>query len=133
MGGNPLSYYSDYYRANKDILGPRMKAWRIARKYKDPQGYLCTRIRNRAKEKGLDFDLEPSDFVIPERCPITQLPLFFTDHATTDNTPTVDRIDNTKGYVKGNVAIISWRANKAKSDLSLEEIRALAKYVEETH
>lgn len=133
MGSNPLNYYTAYYNANKDILGPRMKAWRIARKYKDPQGYLCTRIRNRAKEKGLEFNLEPSDFVVPDVCPVTKLKLFFTDHGITDNTPTVDRIDNSKGYIKGNVAIISWRANKAKSDLSIDEIKALAEYVTETH
>ena len=53
-----------------------------------------------------------------------------TQAATRDPTPTLDRIDNSKGYVQGNVAWISFRANQAKSDTTAEEIRGLAEYIE---
>jgi hypothetical protein len=45
-----------------------------------------------------------------------------------DNYPTLDRWDNAKGYVPGNVFVISWRANRIKWDCSLVELEAVAKY-----
>ena len=41
------------------------------------------------------------------------------------HTPTIDRIDNNKGYIPGNVAVISWRANALKKDASTEEVEKL--------
>lgn len=41
----------------------------------------------------------------------------------------LDRIDNTKGYVPGNIAVISWRANGLKSDASLEELEKLVAWL----
>lgn len=124
-----LTYGQKHYLRNKERSNNRTRQYVMGRKFKDPSGYLCTRIRNRAAEKGVDFDLEPEDFVIPERCPISDIPLFFSDNKRTDNTPSVDRIDNDKGYIKGNIAIISWRANKLKSDSSQEEIARLHEYL----
>lgn len=49
----------------------------------------------------------------------------------TDDTPSIDRIDCTKGYIKGNVRIVSWWANRLKSNLTLEQIEALYKYIKE--
>lgn len=43
--------------------------------------------------------------------------------------PTFDRIDQRRGYVAGNVAIICWRCNVLKKDGSLDEIEAIAKYM----
>ena len=43
--------------------------------------------------------------------------------------PSLDRIDNSKGYIKGNVAVISNKANKYKSDMTIENIEKLASYV----
>lgn len=42
---------------------------------------------------------------------------------------TPDRVDNTKGYVRGNVRVISWAANLDKKNLSVEQLLALAEYV----
>ncbi len=41
------------------------------------------------------------------------------------STPSLDRIDSSLGYVKGNVWVISWRANHIKTDASLEELKQL--------
>jgi hypothetical protein len=46
------------------------------------------------------------------------------------NWPSVDRVDNACGYVKGNIRVISARANHLKSDATVEEIRSLLAYME---
>jgi hypothetical protein len=43
-----------------------------------------------------------------------------------DASPSLDRVDPRKGYVPGNVRVISDRANRLKGDRSLSEIQALA-------
>jgi hypothetical protein len=48
-----------------------------------------------------------------------------------DNLPTLDRVDPVCGYVPGNVWVISWRANRLKQDASLDELRMLARALEE--
>lgn len=95
---------------------------------KNPQKCILWAARSRAKKAGVKCDLEESDIIIPERCPILDIKL---DPVRTPNSrasPSLDRIDNSKGYVKGNVAVISLRANIMKTDMSIEDIRRLYKY-----
>lgn len=47
-------------------------------------------------------------------------------HQDKENTPTMDRIDNARGYVRGNITVVSWKANRIKSQLTVEEIIDLA-------
>ena len=72
----------------------------------------------RAKEKGRDFNIELSDIVIPTLCPVLGIPM---------DRPSLDRIDGTKGYVKGNVRVISHRANMLKNDATIEELELVLK------
>ena len=44
-------------------------------------------------------------------------------------TPSLDRINPKLGYVKGNVQVISWRANNIKRDATAEELRLVADFV----
>lgn len=44
------------------------------------------------------------------------------------NSPSIDRIVSAKGYVKGNVQIISWRANKLRADASVQELKCVLAY-----
>jgi len=48
-----------------------------------------------------------------------------------DHSPSLDRIDNSKGYTKDNVMVISFRANNIKKDANLQELKALVRYLEE--
>lgn len=89
------------------------------------------RSRNRAKRNGLEFTITEADVVVPEFCPVLGLRL---DQNTVvrqqANTPSLDRFDNSKGYIPGNVRVISFRANKLKSDATAEEMRRVLAYME---
>jgi hypothetical protein len=47
-----------------------------------------------------------------------------------DNSPSLDRKTPELGYVRGNVAFISTKANRIKSNATTEEIFAVAKYLQ---
>lgn len=72
---------------------------------------------------------------IPDVCPVFGIPLNYNGSgkqgwSRDDSSPSVDRIDSTKGYTKDNIQIISWRANRIKNDSTPEELRRLADYME---
>ena len=99
------------------------------RRLQDPQTNWIVTLRNRAQHKGLPFNITREDLVIPDVCPILKIPLIRGIGKATPNSPSVDRIDNTKGYLKGNVRIISFKANRAKGDMSLEDAERLVAYM----
>ena len=90
---------------------------------------LLRAAKTRAKKHGLVFDLDLSDISIPEKCPVLGIPLFRIGAKQSPNSPSIDRVDPLKGYVKSNVQVISWRANKLKSDASVDEIQKIAEWV----
>lgn len=47
----------------------------------------------------------------------------------TETAPSLDRIDSSKGYISGNVKVISKRANAIKNDATLEELLLIVEYV----
>lgn len=61
-------------------------------------------------------------------CPVLGIPLFKGTGKLTDNSPTLDRIDSTGGYTKDNVLVVSARANRIKSDATIEELLKVALY-----
>lgn len=117
---NKLRYWSD-----RDGHIKRRKNW-------DKASRMLARARRTAKEKGLDFSLSREDLIpLPTHCPIFHLELIYPfegDGRRVDASASVNRIDNSIGYVPGNVIIVSWRANRIKSDASTEELRALYEF-----
>jgi len=85
--------------------------------------------RKRSKTKNLDFNIELSDIQIPEFCPVLNIRLVpgrqLGAGNRSDDTPSLDRIVPSLGYTKGNVRVISWRANRLKSDATPEELENL--------
>lgn len=84
-----------------------------------------------AKARGKEFDITVEDVekVMMDICPVFGTPMGFGEAFTKDDRPSIDRIDSSKGYVKGNVQIISWRANHLKNDATLEELEKLVAYM----
>ncbi len=125
-----------YRQKNRDKHIANAIAWNKAHPNERSDRALKSRISNqskyhwneskkRAKKLGLEFNLEISDIVIPDTCPILGIPLFYKGGPRTNNSPSVDRIDNTKGYVKENIWVISWRANHIKGNATLEELKLI--------
>lgn len=94
---------------------------------------ILNTAKYRAKRDGLDFDIELSDIVIPDICPILGIPIFrSTTGRVCNNSPSLDRVDNTQGYLKHNVRVISNKANAMKRDNSIETLERLLQYMKGT-
>lgn len=92
---------------------------------------LFSTAKNRAKTLGVAFEITKDDLVFEEKCPVFREPFNLTAERTQDAfSPTLDRIDPLKGYIKGNVSIVSFRANTLKNNLSLEEVEQLIYYID---
>lgn len=102
-----------------------MKSRRKELRDANPERNLWRGARDRALRDGLDFNIEISDIFIPEFCPILSIKLARFDRKTA---PSLDRIDNSKGYVKGNVRVISNRANIMKGDMLIDDMERLLAY-----
>jgi len=88
------------------------------------------RCKERAKNKGIEFNITIEDIIVPKYCPILNIELKpFNKQGGSYNSPSIDRIDNSKGYIKGNIQVISKRANMIKTDATLEEILLVAEYL----
>lgn len=99
----------------KEALRRRIK-WKEA---------LLLSLRQRSKERDIPFDLELEDIPdMPELCPILQVPMV----RNTPYAPSADRIKCHLGYVKGNIQIISRKANTMKLNATDEELILFSEY-----
>jgi len=94
----------------------------------DAAKLLYKNIKSRCKRIGREFSIELEDIIIPEKCPVFGFDLKREDRQTWMCAPSVDRIDSSKGYIKGNVTVVSRRANILKKDATLEELEQLFNY-----
>ncbi len=86
--------------------------------------------RARAKENGLRCTIRLRDIIVPDCCPITGRKFNFrAGPKVSPDSPSLDRVDPRKGYVRGNIWVISFRGNRIKGSLTPDEIVRLAVYV----
>lgn len=140
-----------YYEANKEAILARIRAWQIANpdkrkatkakwynnhrdaekqkqdRYRKENAakYLFTRARRRALAAGIPFDIELSDVVVPQICPLLEMPINSYSEKPGFR-PSLDRIRPDLGYVKGNVQVVSHRANRLKNNANGTELMLLA-------
>lgn len=119
---------TSWYFRNRDKARANQKSYRK----RNAVALMLYKAKRRADDKGIPFDLVESDVMIPSTCPVLGIPLMSdrTNGMQSDACPTLDRIVPELGYVRGNVEVISWRANRIKCDASLNEIRALCAWLE---
>lgn len=107
------------------------RKWASFRRKNNPVKSLLKGAKRRASKKNLEFNLNENDVHIPEYCPILGIKLSVNKHCVKSNSPSLDRKDNSKGYVKDNVHVISHRANCLKSDATKEELHKVIQYLTE--
>ncbi len=96
----------------------------------NPERRILINARSRAKKSGRVFSLCLSDITIPERCPVLGIPLRKQiGRVPQPDSPSIDCIIPSLGYIPSNVKVISFRANQLKNDGSSEEHEAIAKYI----
>lgn len=86
-------------------------------------------IQQKCKKKNIEFNLTVDDLIVPSHCPVLGIELNYFNTNICDDSPSIDRIVPDKGYVVGNVEIISMKANRIKSNGSYEEITRVAEYI----
>jgi hypothetical protein len=98
-------------------------------KYRVMRNTYNNKHRN-AKAVGIEFTIPFGEIEFPDVCPVLGIPLVYGGRQHQDNCATYDRLEPSKGYVSGNVNIISYRANRLKFNGTLAEIRAVADWME---
>ena len=120
------------YRNNRrknDIIRNKININYKRYRYNNPAKMLFLAAKYRAKKQGIIIEINENDIIIPNICPVLNIPLFINNKKMGDNSPSIDRIDNQKGYIKNNIKIISWRANAIKGDATIEELEKIKDYM----
>ena len=141
-----------YYNANREkLIETSLKRYRENReeilllakqKRTGKSGYLKSMLacaKARARQKGWDFDIDLDylELIATDFCPVDGARFDWDreregvkdGQSACYVTPSLDRIDSTKGYVKGNLRIIGFKWNAWKSNMQLNDLMFLVEYV----
>lgn len=115
-------YSRQYQKARRQNFGYRLQM-------------LLNASKQRAKEKGREHSISVADvediYPADGLCPIFGLKLEFNEAGFRDSSPSIDRIDSTKGYTVDNIQVISWKANRIKGAATLQELEMLVAYLKQ--
>lgn len=89
--------------------------------------------KSQAKKNNIPFDLKDGDLEYPEICPILGIFLEHGNGILGDASPTIDRINPSLGYIRGNVQVISLLANRMKNSANPEQLLKFADWVRKTY
>jgi hypothetical protein len=121
------------HRYNNSDKGRAAKRKWTAKNPKWTWAVLATeRAKKRAAKAGVPFEINSRYLhsITPNRCPVFGYKFQWAGNGTTHpSSPTVDRLDPQKGYVPGNVAIISHKANTIKSSYGYEDVIVVAEWL----
>ena len=123
-------------RKCKSCHAESMRKNRIKNKTVNPE-YNAIReklnsARKRAKENRYSFDISIEDLMpFPSHCEVFGIKLDYVafGYERVESLATIDKVIPELGYTKGNVRIISMKANRMKSDMSLKDIEAIRDYI----
>ena len=115
------------YRANNK---ERYKQYKIKYVRTNYESYLLKSTKSRAKSDSIEHTISKKDIIIPELCPYLEVPLTrIHGQGQLPTNASVDRIDNSKGYIKSNIQIISKLANRMKNHATEDQLIQFAKSV----
>lgn len=98
-----------------------------------PIKQLYNSLKNSAKKRGIPFSLTLTDLnnlTFPVTCPILGIPIKF-NNKQQDDSISIDRIDSSLGYQIDNIIVISWKANRLKSDASISDLNKISNFYTE--
>lgn len=122
----PLENSKEYYQKHRKEILKKAKIRSLNNKEKE----MWKSAKERARKKGVPFDIEIKDIVIPEFCPVLGIPIIIGEGKPIANSPSLDRIIPEKGYVKGNIVVVSQKANTIKNDATVAELRKVLLFYE---
>lgn len=138
--------HSEFYKNASKKHGLQGECKKCTNRRANPEARQLSKMvvnsRARAKEKNLAHDIDVKylrSLGIPSHCPYLGIKLRWklqaglgVKHKSFPESPSLDRIDSSKGYVKGNVIIVSHRANSIKRDADEQELYKLARNICQT-
>lgn len=123
-----------YERTSRTVtLCPKCNCDRV--KANETEKKMFSAARSRAKLSGREFTITIEDINIPESCPIMDIPLKRHEGSPggKPNSPSLDRIDNSKGYTPDNIQVICHLANQMKASATPREILKFADWAVKTY
>lgn len=127
-----------YYENNKEACSIRNIKWKMENSdkfkasqnkwtAKNPKYTMYHNAKRRARELNLPFEMNWKEIFIPTHCPILGIVLW--QEGYRDSSASLDRINPKLGYVKGNIKVISLKANRIKAEGTAEEHEKIADYI----
>lgn len=111
----------EYYRKNTD------RGWAASKH---------SSLRESALKRGIEFNLSIEDILElgrPIKCPYLEVELDYTATKIQPNSPSINRLDSTKGYIKGNLEVCSHKANSMLLNATKDELKTFIKNVSTQH
>lgn len=113
------AYMKAYRQQNREYFRLKEQEWR----HRNPARRMIKASRRSALQRGLDHEIVAEDLLpLPSHCPVLGIELDYTLAKTSFNSPSIDRIDNSKGYTKDNIIVVSYRANMIKNCANVDEL-----------
>jgi len=106
-----------YYKSNADTIKANNKKYRKS----NIELHLLKEAKKRSKDSDFNISLEDVKNVMTSICPLLEIKMMVNENHIKDNSFTLDKIIPQKGYVRDNILIISSKANRSKSDATIEE------------
>jgi len=142
---NEKTYKRAWYKINKDRILKTKKEFYYSNReeslqkrnnynLQNPERVMLHRVKSRAKKHNVLCNLKLEDIVIPTHCAVLGIPIIVEKavggkKGPKASSPSIDRIDNTKGYTKENIQIISNQANIMKNNATPKELLKFAFWV----
>lgn len=122
-----------FEKTSKMTLCKQCNSTRV--KSQTPEWKMHQRAKMRCKQSGLEFSIKVKDLDIPDVCPILGIALNMNSgkSGAYKNSPSLDRIDNNKGYTKDNIQVISQQANAMKGAALRVELQRFAIWINKTY
>ena len=108
----------------------RWKQLRLEWRQANVAKLLWNYARNTSRIKKREFAIAVEDIVVPKNCPVFGVEIKYSPGSRNDWSTSLDRIDSKKGYVRGNIRVISWLANRLKSNATIDQLRKVVAYME---